>query len=406
MLATILSCPSVEAQRPSFSTAANPQQLGGATSALSQPPINSNFAVPNTFQQPSAFPSSPAPTTTSQPIISPQQSNPPPNLNFPTFDQGATQNPQTPGQPALGQPMFGQPYNGQTQNQMAPGGFPPQQSWQQDPWTSFTDEFLPKVFEHPRAWTVYIPGGSGDELNINDIGLATTINIPKFLNGPSPLKISPGYIFHFWNGPQSVAPATPSFDLPAQVYSSYLAFDHITDPSKRSGLETNFTVGFYSDYKNTSSDGLRFTGKLLGWSRLNEYTVAKFGVEYFDRLDIKLLPAFGLYMNPNPDMKLDLYFPKTKLAHRLPRINNYDAWGYIGAELGGGSWAIDRANGSKDQADVNDVRAFFGVEWMGNAQVTGFLDLGYVFNREIVYRNSAPKLDLSDAMMLRFGFAF
>ena len=110
-------------------------------------------------------------------------------------------------------------------------------------------------------------------------------------------------------------------------------------------------------------------------------------------------------MNPNDDMKLDLYFPKTKLAHRL-RINNYDAWGYIGAELGGGSWAIDRANGMKDQADVNDVRAFFGIEWMGSSQVTGFLDLGYVFNREIVYRSSTPNLDLSDAMMLRFGFAF
>ncbi len=290
--------------------------------------------------------------------------------------------------------MFGQ------QNQMTPGGYPGQPSWQQDPWTSFTDEFLPKVLEHPRTWSVYIPGGSGNELNINTIGLATTINIPKFLNGPSPLKISPGYIFNFWNGPTG-----PTFDLPAQAYSSYLAFDHITDPSKRSGLESNFTVGFYSDYKNTSSNGLRLTGKLLGWSRLNKYTVAKFGVEYFDRLDIKLLPAFGLYMNPNDDMKLDLYFPKTKLAHRL-RINNYDAWGYIGAELGGGSWAIDRANGMKDQADVNDVRAFFGIEWMGSSQVTGFLDLGYVFNREIVYRSSTPNLDLSDAMMLRFGFAF
>ena len=60
----------------------------------------------------------------------------------------------------------------------------------------------------------------------------------------------------------------------------------------------------------------------------------------------------------------------------------------------------------KDQADVNDVRAFFGIEWMGSSQVTGFLDLGYVFNREIVYRSSTPNLDLSDAMMLRFGFAF
>ncbi|MDA7903784.1 hypothetical protein N9B31_09000 [Mariniblastus sp.] len=392
-----MSCPTVEAQRPSFSTAALPQQPGGTNPALSQPQIN-NFPIPSNFGQPSAFPIQQTPPPTSPPFVNPQTTSPPPNLTFPTFDQSGGQNLQ--GQPQLGQPQLGQPMFGQP-NQMAPGGYQPQQSWQQDPWTSFTDEFLPKVFEHPRAWTVYIPGGSGNELNINDIGLATTINIPKFLNGPSPLKISPGFIFNFWNGP-----STPTFDLPAQAYSSYLAFDHITDPSKRSGLETNFTVGFYSDYKNTSSDGLRFTGKLLGWSRLNEYTVAKFGVEYLDRLDIKLLPAFGLYMNPNPDMKLDLYFPKTKLAHRLPRINNYDAWGYIGAELGGGSWAIDRANGMKDQADVNDVRAFIGIEWMGNAQVTGFLDLGYVFNREIVYRSSTPNLDLSDAMMLRFGFAF
>jgi len=382
VLATILICPSVEAQRPSFSTAAAPQQLGGAGASLSPPPINS-FTVPQTFSQPSQFPVQQSVPQTAPPMVNAPPADPNLNLNFPTFNQG------------LSQPMLGQT------NQMAPGGYPPQQPWQQDPWTSFTDEFLPKVLENPRVWTVYIPGGSGNELNINDIGLATTINIPKFLNGPSPLKISPGYIFNFWNGPTG-----PVYDLPAQVYSSYLAFDHITDPSKRSGLESNFTVGFYSDYKNTSSNGLRLTGKLLGWSRLNEYTVAKFGVEYFDRLDIKLLPAFGLYMNPNPDMKLDLYFPKTKLAHRLPRINNYDAWGYIGAELGGGSWAIDRANGLKDQADVNDVRAFLGIEWMGNAQVTGFLDLGYVFNRKIVYRSATPNLDLSDALMLRFGFAF
>lgn len=392
MLATILSCPSIQAQRPSFSTASLPQQTGGSNTALSQPQVN-NFSVPSNFGRPSAFPTQPTPPPTSPPIVNPQTTPPPQNLTFPTFGQGGGQN--FLGQPSLGTPNFGQP------NQMSSGEYQPQSLWQQEPWTSFTDEFLPKVFEYPRVWTVYIPGSSENELNINEIGLATTINIPKFLNGPSPLKISPGYIFNFWNGP-----STATFDLPAQVYSSYLAFDYITDPSKQSGLETNFTAGFYSDYKNISSDGLRFTGKLLGWSRLNEYTIAKFGVEYFDRLDIKLLPAFGLYMNPNPDMKLDLYFPKTKLAHRLPRINNYDAWGYVGAELGGGSWAIDRANGMKDQADLNDVRAFIGVEWMGNAQVTGFLDLGYVFNRKIVYQSSTSNLDLSDAIMLRFGIAF
>ncbi|MEM7785615.1 MAG: hypothetical protein AAF623_19865, partial [Planctomycetota bacterium] len=158
---------------------------------------------------------------------------------------------------------------------------------------------------------------------------------------------------------------------------------------------------------NTSTDAIRITGRFLGWQRLNSYTVAKLGVEYLDRVDVKLLPAFGLTMTPNPDMKLDLYFPRPKLSHRIPNINNFEAWVYVGGEYGGGSWAIDRADGTPDQVDVNDVRSFLGIEWMGPKRVTGFFEFGYVFEREILYR-SVPlnKLDLQDTLVIRSGFAF
>ena len=248
-------------------------------------------------------------------------------------------------------------------------------------------------------------GNNGNELNINDIEVATTATLPNFLRGSQPLRISPGFIFHYWDGPDS--DVFPNFDLPARAYSAYLAFDHITDLAQDNGIETNFTVGYYSDFNNTSSDAIRLTSKLLGWRRINPYTVAKLGIEYFDRVDVKLLPAGGFYLTPNSDMKFDLYFPKSKLAHRIPNIGDLEAWAYIGAEYGGGSWAIERRNGDRDQADINDVRAYLGLEWIGPRRVTGFFEFGYAFDREIVYRSNAlDKLDLQDTLMVRSGLAF
>ncbi len=331
------------------------------------------------------------------PVNPPQFGNPAfqsPNLqsqgNFPALPQ--YQNP-------YGQPPDRSPYAGTGTN------WQPSVNWAQDTWQSFQTEFLPRVLERPRVRQTYMPGASGNGLGINDIELATTATIPNFLRSNQPLRISPGFIFHYWQGPDSTV--FPKYDLPARAYSAYLSFDHVTDPKKSAGLEGNFTIGYYGDFANTSSDAVRIGSKLLGWQRVNSYTVAKLGVEYFDRVSLKLLPAVGVYMTPNPDMKFDLYFPKTKLSHRIPNVGDFEVWSYAGAEYGGGSWAIERRFGKRDQADINDVRAYIGLEWMGPRRVTGFFEFGYVFDREIVYRsNSSGKLDLQDTLMIRSGLAF
>ena len=293
------------------------------------------------------------------------------------------------------------PYQGTGANWLPPSEW----AWPQQAWSSFRNQFLPRLLERPRARQTWIVGNGLNELNINELELATTATIPNFLNSRQPLRISPGFIWHWLDGPDSTV--NPGFDLPPRVYSAYLAFDHMTNPDNTWGLENNFTIGIYSDFDNSSSDALRLTGKLVGWRRINSYTVGKFGVEYLDRVDVKVLPAFGVYMAPNADIRWDLYFPRTKLAHRLPNVGDYEIWGYFGAEYGGGSWAIDRSAGFGDQADINDIRAFLGFEWMGPRRITGFMEFGYVFDREIVYRSDPNNgLELEDAFMWRSGLAF
>ncbi len=277
-------------------------------------------------------------------------------------------------------------------------------AWPNQLWTRLKNETFPRLLEHPRWRQTWLEGGSGNEIDMLETEIATTLTLPSLRNNLAALRVSPGFIFHFLDGPDT--PIT-GFDMPAQVYSPYVAFDLASDPRKNAGLETNLTIGVYTDFRNVSSDSLRLTGTGLGWVRVNPYTVFKLGVEYYDRVNLKILPAFGYTMQPNSDMKLDLYFPRPRFSHKLPGLGNYEIWGYVGAEYGGGSWTIERLGGMDDQADINDVRAFAGVEWVGPRRVTGFLEAGYVFERELLYRsNPLNKLILEDTVMIRTGIAF
>ena len=376
-------------------TLAFPPSTSSGTVPNFQPPSLNPFQIPN-----QSFPGFPNggpgvqnfqiyPPANSQPLVGPQIAPPPvrtvPNYQPPAINRSFPNN-------GVGQPFF--------DNGIGRSGL---LAWPQRAWSSFQNDFLPRLLERPRARQTFIRGDNGNQLNINDIEVATTLNWPNFFQSNEALLVSPGFIFHFWDGPDSAT----GFDLPPRTYSAYLSFDHSTDTRRNFGLENNFTVGFYSDFDAVSSDSLRLTGKLLGWRRINSYMIGKFGVEYLDRIRTKLLPAFGIYATPTPDIKLDLYFPRTKLSHRIPNLNDFEVWAYAGAEYGGGSWTIERTDGTEDQVDLNDIRTFIGLEWIGPRRVSGFLEFGYVASRELVYKSdSLNEFDLEDAVMVRSGLAF
>ncbi len=273
------------------------------------------------------------------------------------------------------------------------------------------DDWVPRVFERPRIRYTFLPGNNGNELQINDIEVATTFTLQSFLFFQQPIRFSPGFIAHFWGGPQTDGEFGTGWELPARAYSGYISLEHITDPCANFGMETDFTVGYYSDFQNGNSDSVRYTGVALGWFRLNRTNIFKIGVEYFDRVGLKLLPAIGLFIQPTPDLQIDLYFPRPRISQRIPSTCCRQLWSYMGAEIGGGSWTMDRDNGFGvfgDQVDINDTRVFLGLESVGQGGLYSFVEFGYVFSRELVSRVQMPsrQLDLQDTFMLRMGVAF
>lgn len=418
---------SIQAQRPRFPDPFQVNQVPAQNvqfqAPSSTPPslTTPNFGTPSIINSPPATLQTPnfvqpqgviqSPGTITAPVYDPFQTN-----NSPLPDFGSQF--QLPGQtqPVIIQPPPEVLQSPQYQQQVLPGygtqqfGTPnarnwwPSAEWPSQAWTNLRENVIPRLIEKPRFRHTYITGNGGNQLGENVTEIATTVTFANFLRGTQPLRISPGFDFIFWSGPDT---ALTGADLPAQAYSAYLSADFITNPNFTGGMEANIAVGFYSDFKAASSDSVRVTGTILGWQRINSYTTGKLGIEYYDRVDLKLLPAIGVYMNPIADLKFDIYFPRPKLAQRLPNVGNYEIWSYIGAEYGGGSWTIERLAGFNDQVDVNEVYSFIGAEWMGPRNVTGFVELGYAFNRELVYRSDDKNpTELQDAIMVRAGLAF
>ena len=329
---------------------------------------------------------------------------PPPSASFPTTSPGLYPSPNA--QPWLMGTGQYQGYPGipSQPSTLFPNWQPSGASWPTNALANLQTGPYFKVIQDLRLIHTWIPGGEGNVVDINQSVFGVTMNYPDFLASRQPLRISPGLALDFWDGP---SPPVLLADMPAAAYGAYVDFDWMTDPQNPFGGEVNFRPGIYSDFNSLTTDSLMFRGTGLGRFRITPNLAVKFGITYLDRVRVKMLPAGGIFWRPTEDTNIELYFPRPKIARRLSKVGESDVWGYIGAEYGGGSWTIERRTGLGDQVDINDIRLFLGADWTTIRDKRGFLEVGYVFKRELQYRyNVSDNIRLEDGLMIRGGLSF
>jgi hypothetical protein len=77
------------------------------------------------------------------------------------------------------------------------------------------------------------------------------------------------------------------------------------------------------------------------------------------------------------------------------------SWLYIGGEIDGGTWAIERNDQWNDNVTYRDLRLVFGIEtWIDDCVCSG-LEFGYVFDRELSYRSGIGDYSPEDCLMVR-----
>ncbi|MEQ1828122.1 MAG: hypothetical protein ABL921_19340 [Pirellula sp.] len=309
------------------------------------------------------------------------------------------------------------------QNQTAPYGLPQYNSTWNNNWNNWWNgagnnfsagtNQVARLFQGPRVRHTWLPGTDSfndkreNSLETNDTDVSFVFAVPNFLGTTRPLYIIPSYSQHVWEGPK-----VAGSDLPGSAFSGFLDTGWESNPIQTLGYELGVRVGVFSAFDAINTNSIRIQGKALGRLRLTPTATLRAGVFYIDRNKIKLLPAGGILWMPNQDTRFDIFFPEPKLSHYLATLGNSDMWWYLTGYYGGGAWTIKQTDGASDEIDINDIRLMMGLEFGRSDQIrqgfrVGFVEGGYAFNRELLYRvRSASSLDLENSFVLRAGFAY
>ena len=254
------------------------------------------------------------------------------------------------------------------------------------------------LFVPPRRFTStwLVPGGS-QGFGSFDLDYSRTWYLPTGIDRP-PAAITPGFGMHFWSGPQAL-------DLPARVYDLYLDVSWRPLDLENGGIAIGVTPGFYGDFQRLDGNAFQLTGWGLANYRIGPNWNLVGGVAVVRQLKSKLLPIGGAIWTPHEEIRLELMFPRPRIARRLWQEDSREAWWYLAGQFGGGAWSVADTPTENVLVSYSDLRLLLGVEILNIQGHDLTLEAGYVFSRDISV-NQTSVLAPDPTILLQASLAF
>jgi hypothetical protein len=240
-----------------------------------------------------------------------------------------------------------------------------------------------------------------DSLGFGDLETGIVFGFP-FFRRDAPLLVTPHFGVHLLDN-------AGGLDIPTTLYDSSVEFRHLRKFGAGPwAMDAAVNVGYYSDFEQGSGDALRISGRGIGVYERNPGTKWLLGVAYVNRAGASVLPVFGVIHDANPDLRLELIFPRPRVSWRTAgSVEGDEGWVYVGGEFGGGVWSITRpSSGDLDVINYSDWRLLVGYERKITGGLSTRYETGYVFKRELEYDSATPDVSLDDTLFLRAGLTY
>jgi hypothetical protein len=255
----------------------------------------------------------------------------------------------------------------------------------------------PGMLQQALSTVTELPKLDAAGLGLTTLETTITLGVPA-PTVDSPLLVTPGFV-----GTLTAAPA--GADIPGELFEGYVQARWLRKVGERLGVDLAVSPGWYSDFRNDSSQALRITGHGFGaWEASDDLRVVA-GVIYLDRYDVNMLPAGGLLWTPADDRRFELIFPRPRLAWRIAERPRASHWLYLAAEFGGNQWAMESNTGRDQIIVIRDYRLLAG--WERRPATLGLswrFEAGWVTGRRVeYYLSDQPWLSPSDTFLVRAG---
>ena len=256
-------------------------------------------------------------------------------------------------------------------------------------------------FQQIHGGIEYIPNVGKRKSGMTTFGASVRFALP-FPDKDHPLMVTPHFAWTDFSFPEYLVPI---FGRKAGLYTGGLQGDWLFPVSPCFMFNLGFGASWNSDLKTSSSDSLRFTGRVVGVWRLDETTHLQLGASYQNISDWKVVPVFGITWKPNENSYLDATFPMAKAGRRITQMQGLPAsengespyWVYVtGGLSGGGRWAIKPDGEERSLWGTNalvsyyDYRILGGLEKKMLGEVNWAVEGGLVFARHLEIEGWTP----------------
>lgn len=255
----------------------------------------------------------------------------------------------------------------------------------------------PLIAPPHRFTSTWIAPGGSQGFGTFDLDYNRTWQLSTGRERP-PLAVTPGVGMHLWSGPTDL-------DLPSRVFDLYLDVSWRPLEHDSGGIAIGVTPGFYGDFENLDGNAFQLTGWGLANHRFGPHWNIVGGVAVVRQLKSRLLPIGGVIWTPSEDTRLELLFPRPRVARRLWRKDKSEAWCYLGGQFGGGAWSVADTPTENVLVSYSDLRLLWGVETQSLHGYDLSLEAGYVFSRDISV-NQTSLLAPDPTFLLQCSVAF
>lgn len=179
--------------------------------------------------------------------------------------------------------------------------------------------------------------------------------------------------------------------------------------------EFGFNPSMGTDFdQNINNNAVMYDAHAVAYWQVAPQWMWAFGVAYWDRVDDIILPYAGAVINPNPYLELRLLFPKPRISWFLGTPWGLPTWVYAEGEYHveayqAGTYAnplmVGPQGGNSTRVQYRDWRVVGGIRWEAGWW-SMFVEGGWVFNRDIEFKNYYGKLDVDDGAIIRAGLRY